>query len=188
LIGAVGRLADEKGFDRLILAVDRLLNRGARVRLAIAGEGERRAALESLIGERNRRDKIQLLGYRRDVPELLQAMDVFVLSSLREGLPNVLLEAMAMEVPVVATRINGIPRIVAHRGNGLLVEPDNVGELAAGLDLLLTNAEMQRRLAAAARATVVDRYGFAARMDKVSGIYRQVLTRSRGRARGSSTK
>ncbi|MBN1912573.1 MAG: glycosyltransferase, partial [Pirellulales bacterium] len=112
LVGAVGRLSDEKGFNGLIRAADRLLSEGLDFELAIAGEGDYGPALQRLIRERQREDRIRLLGFRADTLDLFQAMDVFVLSSLREGLPNVVLEAMATETPVVATRIAGVPRVI----------------------------------------------------------------------------
>ena len=78
---------------------------------------------------------------------IYQALDVFALSSLREGLPNVVLEAMALEVPVAATRIAGVPRLIRDGENGLLVEPGSVDELVAALGRLLGDPELRRRLA-----------------------------------------
>ena len=89
----------------------------------IVGEGDEQARLEALIAELGRGDRVRLLGYRPETCGLYEAMDVFALSSLREGLPNVLLEAMALEVPVVATRVAGVPRLIHDGENGLLVEP-----------------------------------------------------------------
>jgi glycosyltransferase involved in cell wall biosynthesis len=94
LVGAVGRLSPEKGFDVLIRSVHSLLGRGHDVGLVIAGEGDERLALQALIDELGRGDRIRLLGYRSDTVDLFQAMDVFALSSRREGLPNVVLEAL----------------------------------------------------------------------------------------------
>ncbi len=133
LIGAAGRLSAEKGFDLLIRAVHPLLQGGLDVDLVIVGEGDERPRLEALIAELGLADRVQLLGYRSDLPDWYEAMDVFALSSLREGLPNVLLEAMALETPVVATRIAGVPRLVRHEENGLLVEPGSVEALAGAL-------------------------------------------------------
>jgi glycosyltransferase involved in cell wall biosynthesis len=178
LVGSAGRLSEEKGFDRLIRSVDHLVRMGIDLDLRIIGEGDQQAALQKLIRELGREDRIQLLGYRSDLRELYQAMDVFALSSVREGLPNVLLEAMAMEVPVVATRIAGIPHLIRDGTNGLLVEPGNVEALSRGLALLLTDAELRRRLSQAARRDVEARYSFANRMQKVRAIYDTLLERN----------
>ena len=115
LIGAIGRLSEEKGFDLLIAAVDRLLEQDLDVELRIAGEGDQQEHLASLIRDKGRDDRIRLVGFQAQTIPLYEAMDVFVLSSLREGLPNVVLEAMAMEVPVIATKVAGIPRLIQAR-------------------------------------------------------------------------
>lgn len=107
--------------------------------------------------------------------DLYEAMDVFVLSSLREGLPNVLLEAMALEVPVVATRIAGIPRVISDGCNGLVVEPGQTEPLAAALGRLVRDAELRARLAIEGRRTIEARFSFAVRMEKVHAVYQRVL-------------
>src|SRR5581483_11692001 len=122
LVGAVGRLEPEKGFDLLIRAVHALTGRGLDVRLVIVGEGGDRGRLEALAKELGVAARVFLPGWQSDVRAYFEAMDVFALSSLREGLPNVLLEAMALEVPVVATRVAGVPRLVRDGRTGLLTE------------------------------------------------------------------
>jgi glycosyltransferase involved in cell wall biosynthesis len=178
LIGAVGRLSPEKGFDLLIGAVDRLLQGGRDVGLVIFGAGGERAALEALAGQLGRTDRVRLAGYCADLPGWYEAMDVFALSSLREGLPNVLLEAMALEVPVVATRIAGVPQLVEHGANGLLVEPGSTDALAGALDRLLGDPALRQRLATAGRRTVEERHSFAARMRKIAALYDRLLGRA----------
>src|SRR5204863_4113119 len=133
---------------------DSLLKAGLDLELLIVGDGDEQAHLQNLIGQLGRSDRIRLLGYRADLQEIYEAMDVFALSSLREGLPNVLLEAMALEVPVAATRIAGVPRLVRHEDNGLLVAPGSVEELAGTLGRLVRDADLRGRLARAGRRTV----------------------------------
>jgi glycosyltransferase involved in cell wall biosynthesis len=190
LIGAVGRLSAEKGFDRLIAAATRLLDVGVDLQLIIAGEGEEHERLRHLIDDSTYPDRMQLLGYRSDTIELYQAMDLFALSSLREGLPNVLLEAMAVGVPVVATRIAGIPRLIQHQENGWLVEPDSAADLASGIQTLAVDARLRSRLAYAGRQTIEARYGFEARTEKFRGLFDELLKGDRPRnqisARGES--
>jgi glycosyltransferase involved in cell wall biosynthesis len=180
LIGAAGRLSAEKGFDLLIRVVDQLQRGGQDVDLAIIGEGDERPRLEALIAELGLADRVRLLGYRSDLPEWYEAMDVFALSSLREGLPNVLLEAMALETPVVATRIAGVPRLVRHAENGLLVEPGSAEELAGALGRILRDADLRGRLARAGRRTVEAEFSFAVRMDKLRLLYDRMLGRMSG--------
>lgn len=175
LIGSVGRLSAEKDFDGAIRVVGRLVRQGQDVDLVIVGEGQQRAGLEELVAELGLAQRVRLLGHRSDMIGLYEAMDVFVLNSRREGLPNVLLEAMAMEVPVVATRVAGVPDLIDHETDGLLVEPGDEDGLTAALTRLLGDAELRRRLAAAARRTIEQRYSFAMRMAKVRAVYDRLL-------------
>jgi glycosyltransferase involved in cell wall biosynthesis len=178
VIGAVGRLSAEKGFDVLIRSANQLLKDGSDVELLIVGEGDEKAALQGLIAELGCAERVRLLGYRSDTRELYQAMDIFALSSYREGLPNVLLEAMALEVPVVATRIAGIPRLIRDGDNGLLVEPGDAAALGRALLGLLNDLDRRARLGRAGRLTVEAGYSFQARMEKVRAIYDRLLQRS----------
>jgi glycosyltransferase involved in cell wall biosynthesis len=175
VVGAIGRLSAEKGFNLLIRAVDRLLDRGFDLELLIAGDGDEFARLEGLIAALGRRDRIRLLGYRSDTVALYQAMDIFALSSYREGLPNVILEAMALGVPVVATAVAGIPRLVRDGETGLLVRPGEVGELTQALIRVLGDAELRATLARNGRRAVKEGYSFEARMRKIRAIYDQLL-------------
>jgi glycosyltransferase involved in cell wall biosynthesis len=176
-VGAAGRLSAEKGFDLLIRAVDQLHRDGLDVELVVVGEGDERRRLEALTAELGLADRVRLLGYRSDLPDWYEAMDVFALSSLREGLPNVLLEAMALETAVAATRIAGVPRLVWHEENGLLIEPGSVQDLAAALGRLLRDADLRNRLARAGRRTVEADFSFAVRMDKLRILYDRLLRR-----------
>jgi glycosyltransferase involved in cell wall biosynthesis len=176
VVGAAGRLSPEKGFDTLIRSADRLLSAGVDFDLVIVGEGGEDARLRKLVEGLGRGDRIKLLGHRSDMPEVFRAMDVFALSSLREGLPNVLLEAMASGVPVVATAIAGIPRLVVDGENGLLVPPGSVEALARGVGLLLADAGLRARLGRQGRRTVEDRHSFAARIEKLRAIYDELLS------------
>jgi glycosyltransferase involved in cell wall biosynthesis len=177
IIGAVGRLSHEKGFDLLIRAADRLLGQGLDVELIIAGDGAQRPELEALITALGRHDRIRLTGYCSDTLALYEALDVFALSSLREGLPNVLLEAMALEVPVVATRVAGVPSLVRHEENGLLTGPGSVEGLVDSLARLLRDGGLRERLGRAGRATVAAEFSFEVRMRKIVDVLDGLLAR-----------
>jgi glycosyltransferase involved in cell wall biosynthesis len=177
LVGAMGRLSDEKGFDLLIRAAARELRAGLEFSLWIAGDGAERGRLEALIRELGVGDQIRLLGHVSDPKAFCEAIDVFALSSLREGLPNVLLEAMALEAPVLATRIAGIPSLISDGENGLLVEPGSIDELATGLRRLIGDKQLRERLAKAGRSTIERTFSFQQRMEKIVAIYDRVLSR-----------
>lgn len=175
LVGAVGRLSDEKNFLGLIRVFAALVRDGIDAELVIVGEGPERAKLEAARAAEGMRDRIHLPGYRSDVIDYYHAMDVFVLSSIREGLPNVLLEAMALEVPVVATAVAGVPGLVKHEHNGLLVEVGDLRALREALKRMLLDAQLRCRLAAAGRHTVTTDFTFSARMAKVRAVFDELL-------------
>ena len=150
LILAVGRLKAPKDFLTLIRALGDLPP--ASFEATIVGEDltapdwSRRSVLSDLTG------RVRLVGERRDVPQLLAAADVFVLPSTSEGLPVSVLEAMAAGLPVVASRVGGVPEQVSDGKTGLLVEPGDPNELAAALHRLTVDPSLRRRLGSAGRA------------------------------------
>ena len=124
-------------------------------------------------------DRIRLLGYRPNTLGCYEAMDVYALSSLSEGLPNVILEAMAMGIPVVATAVGAVPQVIADGRDGLLVEPGDAGALGSALARLLGDADGRTRLGEAGRRTVEARYSFAHRMERIRMVYDELLAAPR---------
>lgn len=175
VIGAVGRLSPEKGFDVLIRSLHALVARGLDARVVIVGEGDERANLERLATEIGLSDRVHLVGWQADVRGYFEAMDVFALSSLREGLPNVVLEAMAMEVPVVSTRVNGVPRLIQDGRNGFLVNAGDINGLTAALSTLLASTGLRDTFRTEGRRTVETRYSFATRMERLKRLYDELL-------------
>lgn len=171
VIGAVGRLSAEKGFDLLIEAVERVRERGLDVELWIAGEGEEEERLRARMRTSRHAASLRLLGFQADTLRLFEAFDVFALSSLREGLPNVVLEAMAMEVPLVATRCGGMQAFGRDGEDMLLVDAGSVAALEGGLVRLASDADLRARLAMNARARVERELSFVRRMQKMVALY-----------------
>ena len=174
LIGAVGRLSEEKGFHHLINALARLITAGHSVGLVIAGEGHLRDQLQRQINELELQEHVRLCGFLPDPRDLYQAIDLFVLSSLREGLPNVVLEAMASQRPVVATNCNGIPNLLKHEVNGLVIPIDNEDALHAAVLKCVTSDALRAQLAINGRRTIEERYCFDRRMKKIVEVYRRL--------------
>lgn len=170
-IGAVGRLSEEKGFDLLIRACERLLDQGLELELAIAGEGDQQQSLRDQIARSKYAAQFQLLGFQTDTRALFDSFDLFCLSSLREGLPNVVLEAMSMSMPVVATRSGGMQSFARDGEDALLITPGSVDELESGLGRVLRDKQLQEQLAQGARARVLADCSFARRMERIAGIY-----------------
>ncbi|MEX0775453.1 MAG: glycosyltransferase [Phycisphaeraceae bacterium] len=180
VIGGMGRLSPEKAFNNLIYATQRLLQQGLDVELWIAGDGDSRPDLQRLIdhhklGDPRGQARIRLLGFCNDTIAFYEALDMFVLSSLREGLPNVVLEAMSMSLPVVSTAVAGVPKLISDGESGLLCPIGDIDALAAPMHRLATDPALRDRLAAAARATIEQRFTFRQRMAREKAIYDLVL-------------
>jgi len=175
VIGAVGRLSPEKAFNNLIKAADTLIKEGHDIEVWIAGDGDARADLEKLINHLGLQDRVRLLGFQSDLVALYHAMDLFVLSSLREGLPNVVLEAASMKVPIVSTRVAGVPKMLTDGVDGLMCECGDVADLTRAMRTALSDPAKREGMAAAARALIEKDYSFANRMAKVRAIYDDVL-------------
>ena len=165
VVGSVGCLAPRKDYATLLEALALLEQRGLRFRAALVGEGPERARLERLAGSLGLAGRVRFLGERADVERLLPAMDVFVLSSREEGIPNALLEAMACGRPAVATAVGGTGEVMEDGVTGWLVPPGSAERLAAAL------AEAISRPDEAARRAVVERLSIAARVREHEAFY-----------------
>lgn len=161
LVLAAGRLTEQKNFVALLEAVARLRSRRILCRVLIAGDGPQRAYLDRRLVEMKLEDQVSLTGNVDDLQDLMRAADVFVLSSLWEGLPLVLLEAMAAGLPVVGTRIKGIAEIVEDGVSGLLAEPGDVEGLARAIATLLGDGKRRGVYGAAGLEIVRHGYDFA---------------------------
>ena len=151
LLGAVAVLRPQKGLDVLIRAVAAAARELPAVRVAIAGEGPERGRLEELATELGVADRVLLLGHRSDVPDLLAAFDVAVSSSWFEGSPLAALEYMDAGLPVVATRVGGMPDLIEDRVHGRLVEPGDPGALAAAIVEVVRDRDRAAEMGARAR-------------------------------------
>ena len=146
----------------------------------LVGDGTLRASLEEYATSLGIRDRVTFCGTRRDLGDLLPAMDVFTLPSLWEGLPLALILAMGAARPVVATRIAGIPEVVTDGETGLLVPPGDSAAIGAALARLCADPVERRRMGAAARESVRDRFGADAYASSVTHLYEEFLDRADG--------
>jgi len=142
----VGTLRPVKGVKYLIQAMNIIRQEDAKVRLLLVGDGEEKQSLERLVKELGLEEAVKFVGEvpNEKVPQYMVASDILVLPSLSEGFPNVLLEAMASGLPIVATNVDGVPEIISHDENGLLVEPGDSHQLAEAILSLLQNDDMRR--------------------------------------------
>ena len=175
---SVGRLVRKKGLRYLVEAIAALQSRGLDLRCVIVGEGPERAPLERLIDTLGLRDVVRLTGARsrEALIEIYQQATVFALPCIvlddgdRDGVPNVLLEAMAVGLPVVSCPVAGVPELVESGDNGLLVAERNASELAAAIELLLNDQGLRSRLGAQGRRTVAARFDSLTTGEAVLGL------------------
>jgi len=176
-VGAVARLSKEKGLHYLLEAFAVVAGRHPQARLVLAGEGPERQRLERLAARLGLGRRVRFLGEvpHEQVPEVLQQLDIFAMPSTYEGFGVAALEAEAMEVPVVASRIHGIPDVVLDGETGLLVPPRDRQALAAALDRLATDADLRHRLGQAGRAFVAEHYSWEENTAQMEALYEAAL-------------
>ncbi len=178
LVGGLGRFTDQKGFPDLVRAFVPLADRGAW--LAIGGDGPDREELEALVTGLGLEERVRLPGFVEDVPAFLNDLDLFVLSSVIEGHPMVLLEAMAMGVPVVATDIPGVGDTIAEGVDGRLVPPGAPDRLARAMVRMAEDAPEARRLGENARRKIEREYTVERMVERTEVLYREVLSQTAG--------
>jgi glycosyltransferase involved in cell wall biosynthesis len=174
LLLSMGRLDKQKDHGTLIEAVAGLKG-SLKPRCAIVGEGPRRDRLRAQVARLGLGRVVQLPGERADVRAWLCASDIFVLPSLWEGLPNALLEAMALGLPVVASGVDGVLEAVTDGEDGMLVAPGRAGVLSEVLARLMADPELRRRLGHAARARMAENFTLPAMLAGYEAAYRSLL-------------
>jgi glycosyltransferase involved in cell wall biosynthesis len=171
VVGAVGCLAARKDYPNLLAALALLESRGRRFRAVVVGEGKERPALERQVAQLGLGERVRFLGERSDVERLLPGMDVFVLASREEGIPNALLEAMAAARPAVATAVGGTPEVIEDGATGWLVPPRDPEALAAALESALSDPGEAARRGAAAQRPARERMSIEAMVEKHQRFY-----------------
>lgn len=174
IVGTVGRLVYQKAHDVFLQAASLVVQAVPNAQFLIVGEGPLRPRLERMV-ERLGLRTCRFVGFRVDIPNMISIIDVFVLSSILEGLPRVLLEALAMARAVVATSINGITEVAQHGVTGLLVSPGKPAALANAIISLLKDRELAGRLGEAGRKLVEERFAVNRMVEEVDQFYATLL-------------
>jgi glycosyltransferase involved in cell wall biosynthesis len=181
VVGSVGALRAEKRFDVLLRAAGQLLPRWPGLRIVIAGAGAESRALEGLATALGLARAVMLLGARDDIPDVLDAFDVAVNSSDFEGSPLSVLEYMEAGLPVVATRVGGLPQLIDDGVHGLLVPRRDPASLAVALDGLLGDADRRRAMGAAGRRRRREHFDFDVMVGRLEDLYERLYAGRRGR-------
>ncbi|MBI3804402.1 MAG: glycosyltransferase family 4 protein [Nitrospirae bacterium] len=174
VIGTVAFLRKEKGQSVLIEAAPAILARFPETRFLLVGSGGDEKNLRRQVREEGLEQHFIFTGYRSDIPRLLAAVDLFVAPSLKEALGISILEAMAMEKPVVASGVGGILEVISNRENGLLVPSGNAAALSAALLFLLVHPKRAEQLGRRARRTVEERYNLQHAVEQTVALYRHI--------------
>ncbi|MBN2035768.1 MAG: glycosyltransferase, partial [Chitinispirillaceae bacterium] len=173
VLGA-GTIFSQKGFEYLVEAVAILRRRGVRIHAAIAGDGDARE-LTAFMDRFGVAPFIHLLGLRGDVPELMYGADAFVLSSIDEGLPNVVLEAMSVGTPVVAADAGGTSEIITDGVDGFVAPVKNPQALADKIGAIIYNKELNARIGSSGKGTVRERYATPLMVDNIELLFSKTL-------------
>lgn len=174
VVGLVGRLGWKKAYPDLLQAAVRVRAVRPEVEFVVIGDGPLRGEIASQAARLGLGPHLHLLGELSPVAPLLRGFDVFVISSIIEGMPNALLEALALERPVVATRVGGIPEIVTHGESGLLVPPSNPAAMADAILRLLDDPRTAAAYGAAGRRTVETRFSLDAMAASFTALYEEM--------------
>ncbi len=174
IIGTIGRFSIEKGVDRAIKTFAQLRTQYPNAELHLIGDGPQRAYLEALADQLEISQAVRFWGWQTQAQRFYEMMDVLLLPSHTEGLPNVVLEAMAMGVPVAATDVGGVSDLLDHGRCGVILSQDE-STWPDRLSYLLDSARRRSQIARVARARIENRYTFTQRMAKVFSVYQQVM-------------
>jgi L-malate glycosyltransferase len=175
VIGNIAHFADHKGHRYLVEAAGEVIRHRPGARFVLVGDGELKKTIESQVRGLGLENNVVFTGFRTDIPSILAAFDLFVLSSHLEGLCTSLMDAMAMGKPVVATTAGGIPEVVEDGVTGLLVPPKNPPALAEAMIRMIEDADLRRKFGEAGRRRAVEQFGDEAMVVKTETLYQTIL-------------
>jgi len=175
ILMTVGRLQKQKGHSYLFHAISRVRKEVPRIKLLIIGEGEEENNLKNLAESLDLTDQIIFTGLRFDVENMLSMARLLILPSLWEGMPNVLLEAMAAARPVIATDVGGVPELVVNGETGILVPPGDSDALASAIIGLLQNELNAKKMGEAGRVWVEKNFSISKTLERTENLYRELL-------------
>jgi len=175
IIGGIGRFSKEKGFIFLVEAMSLLVSKKLDLKLVLIGEGAQQQEMESLIQKKGLAKHVFFAGYKQDAARYLPLFDIFVIPSLTEGLPIVLLEAMQAGVPVVTTMVGGVPDVLQNGELGILVDPGSVEALVQSILQVIEHLDDAMSRAVKAKKRVLSRYSSRRMAEKYLDLYNSVV-------------
>ncbi len=172
IIGTVANFYKTKGLEYLIKAAKEIIGENLQTKFVIVGEGRLRGRLEKMIKKHGLENNVFLKGRVPNAYKYLKAFDAFVLPSLKEGFPWIILEAMAAELPITATKVGALPEIISNEEEGFLIEPGNITELAGKIKWIIENPDKAKAMGIRAKAKLVEKFspqGMAEKKEEVIG-------------------
>ena len=178
-IGTIGELHPNKGFPYALHAINALTATLQNIAYIIIGDGEQRDSILQYIQSKNLHDHVFLVGYIPHAENYVQAFDIFLLPSIKEGFPYVLLESAHARIPIIATAIGGIPEIIEHKHSGMLARPQNSEDIQENIRYMLAEQYRREKMADALYRKVTKNFGIKNMLEKTWGLYRTVLLKQK---------
>jgi glycosyltransferase involved in cell wall biosynthesis len=175
IIGATGRMVAVKAYDLFLETARLILEKRPDTRFMLVGDGPLRESLQELSRRLNIADKVIFPGFRDDIIDIMNAFDLFVVSSFHEGVPMALLEAMSLKKAIVSTAVGGINEVIEDGVSGLLVEPSSVDALAGACLHILENTSLKRELEIAAAKRIEEEFAIDILRKRVISLYKEAV-------------
>ncbi len=182
IVGTIGSFTEAKGYDYLLKAAKEIIDARKAVKFLIVGDGPLNGHLRNTARGLGIQDNVIFTGYRKDIPELLSVMDMYVLSSVREGLPMVLLEAMAAGKPVIASKVGAVPKVIIDNESGVLITPGDAGEMKKAVLDLLSDDSRSKRLGLAGQKRLKENFSSDVMAGKYMSVYGELVPGKRATA------
>jgi len=176
IIITIAVLREPKGIQYMLKALSYILDKKPNTHYLIVGDGVYADPLREQVVDLNIQEHVTFAGHRTEIPALLSISDIFVLPTLRDALPTVLIEALAAEIPIVSSNVGGVPEIVENKVNGLLVPPRDPNELASACLQLLQNKELTSQIVQTGNTVVQQRFNINNQIEHLSHLYEEVST------------
>ncbi|MCW8934262.1 MAG: glycosyltransferase [Gammaproteobacteria bacterium] len=175
IIGNIGRISPEKGQKDFILAAKKILNERQDLAFVLIGDGPDKKAMQQLAVDLEIEKHVHFTGHEQDVRPVLKDLNLFALTSYTEGFPNVVLESLCMDVPVLATDVGGTGDIVDNKKTGILIPSGSPDEIAKGLNYLLDNPDKAKEMTKSGKLKIMECYEFSARVKKIERLYEKII-------------
>jgi glycosyltransferase involved in cell wall biosynthesis len=188
LLGVIGRLSPEKGQIYFLQAFSEVIEKIPKLTALIVGEGPDEKVLKAYCHSRKLNSKVIFTGYLKDMNSIYRSLDIVILPSLSEGMPNVALEGMLFGKPVIGTRVGGTPEVITDRKTGILVPPENAASLADSILELLKDENKMRTFSENARKFVLDNFSLEKRVKRIVELYQEILAQHEPKEKNSPSE